>query len=83
MCRELDKVTKALSDTCKGLPTMVGTDRSDCFHHHVDKVCQWLEIWKENTLSIHSKEILTKSIAQVIPSYAMQIFKLQREFACP
>lgn len=38
VCPELNKVTKALSDTCPGLPTMVGIDRSDCFHHLLIKL---------------------------------------------
>uniref|UniRef100_A0A453B0Q1 Reverse transcriptase domain-containing protein n=1 Tax=Aegilops tauschii subsp. strangulata TaxID=200361 RepID=A0A453B0Q1_AEGTS len=78
VCRELNIVTEALSDTYLGLPTMVGVDRSDCFHHLVDKVCQRLKGWKEKTLSMQGKEILVKSIAHAIPSYAMSVFKLPK-----
>ena len=41
--RELNIVTEALSDTYLGLPTMVGVDKSDCFQHLVDRVCQRLK----------------------------------------
>lgn len=42
-CRVLNIETEALSDTYLGLPTMVGVDRSDCFQHLIDRVCQRLK----------------------------------------
>lgn len=69
---------EALSDTYLGLPTMVGVDRSDSFQHLIDRVCQRLKGWKEKTLSMQGKEILVKSVAQAIPSYAMSVFKLPK-----
>ena len=78
ICGELDILTEALSDTYLGLPTMVGVDRSDCFQHLIDRVCQRLKGWKEKVLSMQGKEILLKSVAQAIPSYAMSVFKLPK-----
>jgi ribonuclease HI len=78
VCRELNIVTEALSDKYLGLPTMVGVDRSDCFQHLIDRVCQRLKGWKEKVLSMQGKEILLKSVAQAIPSYAMSVFKLPK-----
>lgn len=78
VCRELDIVTEALSGTYLGLPTMVGIDESDCFHHLVDRVCQRLKGWKENSLSMLGEEILIKSVSQAIPSYAMSVFNLPK-----
>ena len=57
---------------------MVGVDKSDCFQHLIDRVCQRLKGWKENFLSMQGKEILVKSVAQAIPSYAMSVFKLPK-----
>jgi hypothetical protein len=57
---------------------MVGVDRSDCFQHLIDHVCQILKGWKEKILCMEGKEILLKSVAQAIPSYAMSVFKLPK-----
>ena len=78
ICRELDILTEALSDKYLGLPTMVGVDRSDCFQHLIDRICQRLKGWKEKVLLMQGKEILLKSVAQAIPSYAMSVFKLPK-----
>ena len=69
---------EALADKYLGLPSMVGVDRSDCFQHLIDRVCQRLKGWKEKILSVQGKEILVKSVAQAIPSYAMSVFKLPK-----
>uniref|UniRef100_A0A453SQJ4 Reverse transcriptase domain-containing protein n=1 Tax=Aegilops tauschii subsp. strangulata TaxID=200361 RepID=A0A453SQJ4_AEGTS len=78
VCRILDIVTEALSDKYLGVPTMVEVDRSDCFQHLIDRICQRLKGWKEKVLSIQGKEILLKSVAQAIPSYAISVFKLPK-----
>ena len=78
VCRVLDIMTEALSDKYLGLPTMVGVDRSDCFQHLIDRICQRLKGSKEKILSVQGKEILLKSVAQAIPSYAMSVFKLPK-----
>ena len=78
VCGVLNILTEALSDKYLGLPTIVGVDRSDCFQHLVDRVCQRLKGWKEKFLSVQGKEILLKAVAQAIPSYAMSVFKLPK-----
>lgn len=50
VCRELNIVTEALSDTYLGLPTMVGIDRTYCFQHLIDRVCKCLKGWKEKKI---------------------------------
>ncbi|GJN07774.1 hypothetical protein PR202_ga25635 [Eleusine coracana subsp. coracana] len=80
-------MTESLSDRYLGLLAMVGTDRSDCFRHLVDRVCMRTNEWKEKTLSLGGKEVLFKLIAQVVPVYVMGVFKipkkkLQRNFGC-
>lgn len=71
LCRKLEILTEALSDKYLGLPTMVGVDRSDCFEHLIDKICQRLKGWKEKTLSMQGKAVLLKSVTQAIPSYVV------------
>ena len=57
VCKELNILTKPLSDTYVGLSTMVGVGRSDCFQHLFDRVCQRLKGWKEKTLSMQGKRL--------------------------
>ncbi len=38
VCQILNIMTEALSDKYLGLPALVGTDRSDCFRHLIDRV---------------------------------------------
>jgi hypothetical protein len=65
----------SLNDKYMGLPALMGADRSDCFRHLVDshKTHKWME---REALSMGGKEILIKSIAQTMPTYAMMIFKI-------
>jgi hypothetical protein len=74
-------MTESLSDKYLGLPALVGADQSDCFHHLIDKVAVRINGWKEKTLSMGGKEILIKSIAQVVPVFAMMVFKIPK-FTC-
>jgi len=76
VCEALNIMTEALGDKYLGLPAMVGTDRSDCFQHLIDRVNSRINGWKEKLLSLGGKEILIKSIAQAIPVYAMMVFKI-------
>ena len=38
VCEALNIMTESLSDKYLSLPAMVGADRSDCFHHLIDRV---------------------------------------------
>jgi hypothetical protein len=75
----LNILVEALSDKYLGLPTLVGIDRSDCFQHLVERVCQRICGWNEKLLSMGGKEILLKAIAQAIPAYAMSVFNLPKQ----
>lgn len=76
VCQALNIMTESLNDKYLGLPALVGVDRSDCFRHLVDRVRQRVNGWREKTLSLGGKEVLIKSIAQVVPVYAMMVFKI-------
>jgi hypothetical protein len=77
-CEVLNIMTESLGDKYLGLPAMVGADRSDCFRHLIDRVNSRINGWKEKLLSLGGKEILIKSIAQVVPVYAMMVFKISK-----
>ena len=76
MCESLDIMSEALNDKYLGLPALVGADRSDCFRHLIDRITMRINGWKEKLLSMGGKEILIKSIAQAVPTYAMMVFKI-------
>ncbi|GJM99300.1 hypothetical protein PR202_ga16389 [Eleusine coracana subsp. coracana] len=50
-CVILNIMTESLTDKYLGLPTLVGTDRSDCFRHLIDRVRQRISGWKEKLLN--------------------------------
>jgi hypothetical protein len=71
VCLELNILTEAITDKYLGLPPVVGVDRTDCFMHLVDRICNRLKGFKEKLLSLGGKEVLLKAVAQAIPAYAM------------
>ena len=79
VCSILNIMTESLNDNYLGLPAMVGANRSDCFKHLVDRVLAKTKVWKEKMLSMGGKEILLKSIAQVVPVYAMMVFNIPKK----
>ena len=63
-------------DSYLGLPTYVGCSKKAVFQSIQDRVWKKLKGWKEKFLSQAGREILIKSVAQAIPLYMMQCFKL-------
>ena len=59
-----------------GLPTFVGRSKKVVFQVIQDKLWKKVKGWKERFLSKAGREILLKSVAQAIPTYAMQCFKI-------
>lgn len=59
-----------------GLLVVFGRSKKRCFVFFVDRVWKKIKVWKERFLSRDGKEILTKVVAQVIPSYIMSCYKL-------
>ncbi|GKC78281.1 ribonuclease H, partial [Tanacetum coccineum] len=63
-------------DKYLGLPSVIGRFKKVVFEAILDKIKKKLGGWKEKTLSIAEKEVLIKSVAQVMPMYIMNIFLL-------
>ena len=59
-----------------GLPSLVGRNRLASFSQIKERVWSKLKGWKEKLISQAGREILTKAVAQAIPTYAMRSFKL-------
>ena len=54
----------------------MGKNRKNSFKEIKDKLARKLAGWKEKLLSKARKEILTKAVAQAIPTYYMSCFKI-------
>ena len=59
-----------------GLPTFVGRSKKTVFQTIQDRVWKKVKGWKERFLSRAGREVLLKAVAQAIPTYAMQCFKI-------
>ena len=65
-------------DKYLGLPTYVGSSKKRIFQVIQDRVWKKLKGWKGQCLSQAGREILIKAVAQSIPTYAMQCFRLPK-----
>lgn len=61
-----------------GLPTFIGSSKKRIFQTIQDRVWKKLKGWKGQCLSQAGREVLIKAVAQAIPSYAMQCFKIPK-----
>jgi hypothetical protein len=59
-----------------GLPSMIGINRTAVFAYVKDRVCQKINSWSSKCLSKAGREVMIKSVLQVVPSYMMSIFLL-------
>ncbi|KAL5570777.1 hypothetical protein UlMin_020374 [Ulmus minor] len=59
-----------------GLPCFSGRNKQGLFSSIRDRVRNKLCGWKSKLLSVSGREILSKSVIQAIPTYAMNLFKL-------
>ena len=62
-------------DKYLGLPTYVCGSKKKVFQYIQERVLKKLKGWKEGFLSQAGREVLIKTIAQAIPTYAMQCFR--------
>ena len=59
-----------------GLPAVVGRKKKASLNFIKDRVWSKLQGWKEKILSQAGKEVLLKAVVQVIPTFAMNCFRL-------
>lgn len=59
-----------------GLPSFVGRAKYASFSEIKERVWSKLKGWKEKLISQAGREVLIKSVAQAIPTYAMSCFHL-------
>ena len=57
-----------------GLPSFIRKQRKRAFDFIKDRLWSRLQIWKHQSLSGASKEVLIKTVAQALPNHAMNIF---------
>lgn len=69
--KAVEKIDKYLR-----LPTYIESSKKRVFQIIQDRVWKKLKGWKEKFLSYAGREVLIKSIAQAIPTYAMQCFTI-------
>lgn len=60
--------------TYLGLPNIIGRNKTSMFGYIKDKVQGRVEGWDKQYLSRGGKEILLKTVAQAMPTYAMSVF---------
>jgi hypothetical protein len=65
-------------DKYLGLPAMIGQSKKSIFHSLKARIVQRLQGWKEKFILRAGREILIKAMAQAIPTYAMNCFKLPK-----
>ncbi|CAI0386228.1 unnamed protein product, partial [Linum tenue] len=65
-----------LEDRYLGLPTHIARSKQATFQFIEDKLVSRLHQWKSKALSLAAKEILLKSVANVLPNYAMLSFRI-------
>ncbi|KAK9933800.1 hypothetical protein M0R45_020975 [Rubus argutus] len=63
-------------ETYLGLPTLAGKRKRSLFKVVRDRIWQKVNSYKEKLFSQAGKEILLKSVVQVIPSYSMSVFRM-------
>ena len=76
VCAELDVHVTSDHGTYLGLPSCIGRKKKTVFQSIRDKVWQKLQGWSMKMLSKAGKEILLKTVAQVMPNYAMNVYLL-------
>uniref|UniRef100_A0A803NMT2 DUF4283 domain-containing protein n=1 Tax=Cannabis sativa TaxID=3483 RepID=A0A803NMT2_CANSA len=69
------------NSTYLGLPSTMGRNKTDVLGYLKDRVRKRLQGWEGTFLSRAGKEILVKTVAQTLPSYAMSVFLLPLEIS--
>jgi hypothetical protein len=65
-------------DKYLGLPALIGRSKRSIFNGLKERIVPRLQGWKEKFLSKAGREILIKAVAQAIPTYTMNCFRLPK-----
>ncbi|KAL8128040.1 hypothetical protein AgCh_014833 [Apium graveolens] len=79
ICQILQMVEAGDRSMYLGLPNVLGRNKVSVLNFLKDKVSKCIQSWDGRLVSQAGKEILIKSVAQTIPSYAMNVFLLPLE----
>ncbi|XP_061993800.1 uncharacterized protein LOC133711713 [Rosa rugosa] len=63
-----------------GLPTYVGRKKTDTFEYIKEKLAKKLSAWQGKLLSGAGNDILIWVVASALPTYAMRVFQLTKNF---
>jgi len=76
VCLSIDHEAKG--ENYLGLPVFVGKTRKRTFEYIMKKIWGRIQGWREKLLSKAGKEIMSKAVAQSIPTYVMSCFDLTK-----
>ena len=62
-----------------GLPMVGGKSKVSTFREVQERVTKRVMGWKEKYISKVGREVLIKTIAQAIPTYSMNMFKIPKK----
>ncbi|GAU40243.1 hypothetical protein TSUD_219530 [Trifolium subterraneum] len=62
--------------TYLGLPSLVGRSKKNTFAYIKDRIWKKINSWRSRPMAKAGKEVMIKSVLQVIPSYVMSIYLL-------
>lgn len=79
LCAHLGMQEASRDNLYLGLPSTLGRNKTTLLGFLKDRVCKRLQSWKGKFLSRAGKEILVKTVAQSLPTYAMNVFLLPLE----
>ncbi|XP_062075576.1 uncharacterized protein LOC133777401 [Humulus lupulus] len=78
ICSSLNIPEAGPSSLYLGLPNILGRNKSVLLGYLRDKMRNRIEQWEGRLLSKAGKEVLIKTVAQSLPSYAMSVFLLPK-----
>ena len=61
-----------------GLPMVGGKSKVGTFKEILEWITKWVIGWKEKYISKASREVLIKTVVQVISTYSMSIFRIPK-----
>ena len=74
MKNALNIPNESLSEKYLGMPSDIGSSKNVAFKYLKDRLWRKVQGWIERTMSISGKEVLVKSVAQVVPYFLMSCF---------